>query len=207
MTSIKVKLGSVVATSAFVLSIVPNVFAASNVDVTVTGNGVGSNNEVVVKDVSTEVVKQSNTTNVVNIQSANSSTGGNSIVGTTGEGDQSIETGNAKAVNKLDVVGGSNTIVTDDCGCDPTTTTVDVSGNGVDSDTKVKVISKAKKITKQTTKTNVINAQEANAKTGKNKIKNSTGTDGNSIVTGKATTKNKAVVESGSNVIGPLDMF
>ena len=207
MTNLKQKAGAVVATSALLLSIVPGVFAA-NIDVTVGDNGAGSHNTVKVEDVTSNKVEQSNTTNVVNVQTAISSTGGNEIKGTTGEGgDPSITTGDAKSTNILKVEGGSNTVVADSCGCEPTTVNVDVSGNGAHSKTKVKIATKSKKKTKQATDTAVYNEQYAKAKTGQNEIKNSTGSDVNSIETGDATTKNKAVVTSGSNFVGPTEVL
>lgn len=202
MTSLKVKAGTFIATSAFVLAFVPSAFAA-NVNVTVEGNGAKSNQTVVVKESSDTTVQQSNTTNVVNVQSASSSTGGNTVKNSTGDGENSIVTGDAKATNKLSVVGGSNTYVADNCGCEDSTTTVDVTGNGAHSKTKVKVLKSSTKTTKQKTKTNVYNTQAAGASTGENEVKNSTGGDGDTIYTGDATTKNTVVVESGSNFAGP----
>ena len=150
MTNLRTKVGSIVATSALVLSIVPGVFAASNVEITVTGNGAHSNQDVNLTLSNDTTVKQSNTTEVTNIQSANSSTGGNSITGTTGEGgDPSIETGKATSTNLLKVTGGSNTAIANDCGCEPTALSVDVSKNGAKTKTKVTLKVSSKNTTDQ----------------------------------------------------------
>jgi hypothetical protein len=202
MTSLSAKIATFVATSALVLSVVPGVLAA-DVDVTVADNGAGSHQGVLVVDGSSTTVQQSSTTNVVSIQNSTASTGGDSITNSTGAGDPSITTGNASATNKLTVEGGSSVVVPDTCGCDPSTVTVDVSGNGAHAKTGVAVVQVSKKKTTQQTNTNVFTVQNAKAKTGNNKIKNSTGSDGNSINTGNATTKNKVTVVSGSNFVGP----
>jgi len=202
------KTGISVASAAMLLTVVPNAFAAGSLQVTVSGNGVKSSNVVKVASKTVNKVSQVNVLGVSNAQSAVSSTGGNKISGTTGEGGEvKIKTGNATSTNVVTVAAGSNTYVGNTCGCESGDTTVSISGNGVRSATFVGLFSTVINGTSQSSLTEVMSLQEALSATGNNTIKNSTGSTDNSIVTGDATTGNTVVVESGNNVAGSVEIL
>lgn len=76
----------------------------------------GGDTTVIIKQETNCEVEQKSTTNVVNVQSSNASTGGNKIKKTTGT-TNTVTTGNAKSKNKVKVTGGSNVAVNPCGGC------------------------------------------------------------------------------------------
>lgn len=192
----------VVTSVALTLAIVPRVLASSHPEVTVSGNGAGSTQHVTVDVSSNESVHQSNNTMVMTIQTAHSSTGGNSIAGSTGNGGNSVMTGNAMSENTVSVKTGENVVMTGSCGCQPASMSANVSGNGANSKTTVKMSRASTRTATQRMRTQVYNDQQAKAKTGNNQVKNATGSGMNTVETGSAMTTNHVSVESGSNVLG-----
>lgn len=197
------KIGSSVASISMIAAVsVPVAFAAGDTEILLHGNGADSSSSVEVVNKDKTTVEQQSSTIVVNEISNSSSTGGNKISGTTGTGDQSIVSGDAKSVVNVGVTGGSNAAEVNTCGCEGTTT-VEVSDNGVDSTQSVVLKLKNKLKVLQGSITQSITGISNKSKTGKNKIKNSTGTESNTIESGSATSKTTVEVEGGSNVYTP----
>lgn len=196
----KVTTGAVSA-SILAFTILPAVYAST--DVTVAENGADSTNGVTVDNSTKTKVEQKSSTYVTNIITTSSSTGGNEIKGTTGEGSPSITTGDATSTTSVTVTGGSNVAEVNPCGCENGDTTVDVLGNGTNTDNTVTVKNKKKLKVKQKAKTSVYSEIDTKSKTGKNKIKNTTGSGDATVETGEATSDTTVVVEGGSNGLNP----
>lgn len=156
-------LGSMFATSVF----------ASELEI--SGNGSDSDNKIKVTDVCVSKVSQYNKTSANTWVTASAQTGGNVASGNTG-GDVSVDTGNATTDVTVVVTGGDNKAeVPSCCDCGGTDASASITGNGTDSDNKIKV--KDVKVTKsrQTSKTYANTWVTAKSKTGRNKAKNNTG--------------------------------
>jgi hypothetical protein len=175
----------------------------------ISGNGADSTNKIEVTNTSNCTVIQASETNVWAGVSASASTGGNTASGNTG-GNTSISTGDATATASVTVTGGSNT-ATNPCCCKENCCegqecvgghSALISGNGVDSDNKIKETKTSNQTVIQASKTKVGAWVKAKAKTGKNKAKNNTGgtTD---ITTGIATSDSFVDVTGGSNTLNP----
>jgi hypothetical protein len=95
------------------------------------GHGNGGDTTVIIDQENNCEVKQTNTTNVVSVQSSTSTTGNNKIKNTTG-GSNTITTGKAKSKNKATVLGGSKVAVSPSC-CGGGDITVNIGGNGSSS--------------------------------------------------------------------------
>lgn len=193
------KIGSSAIAVTFMLSIFTvNAFAAT--DVTVSGNGSGSNNTVALKQKCTTKVTQKNNTDVKFNVTAESNTGGNEIKGTTGDGDVSVKSGDATTTVGLIVESGENSATIPECCCsEGNDLTVDVSGNGTDTNNEVKSKKKNKIVVEQKSKTKVKTTVNAKSKTGKNEIKNTTGNGDVEISTGDATIEVAGSVTGGGN--------
>lgn len=198
------KLGTGIATASLLATaFVPVAFAETTTDVLVHGNGVDSETTVEIVNKDKTVVQQESATIVVNEIVNSSSTGGNGISGTTGEeSEQSIVSGDAKSVVTVSVTGGSNAAEVQSCGCDGNAN-VEVSDNGAGSTQSVLLKLKNKLKVLQGSVTQSVTGISNKSKTGKNKIKNSTGSVSNTIESGDATSKVDVVVEGGSNVYTP----
>lgn len=191
------KLAASVAGSAMLLSL----FATSVLaDSTISGNGAGSNNTIVVTNTSNCLVLQGNATLVLASVSAKASTGGNKANGNTG-GDVTIDTGDASATSTMTVTGGDNS-VTNPCCCmvspvgpaDPT-----IKGNGKNSVNTIVSTETKNSATIQVGITGVAASVKAKAKTGKNKANSNTGKGAVEITTGKGTSSSTLEVTGGSN--------
>lgn len=191
------KLAAGVAGSAMLLSL----FATSVLaDSTISGNGNGSDNTIVVTDTSNCLVAQGSATLVLAEVSAKASTGGNKANGNTG-GDVTIDTGNASATSKMTVTGGDNT-VTNPCCCttspagpaDPT-----ITGNGNNSVNTIVSSGTKNSATIQAGITGAAARVKAKAKTGKNKANNNTGSGAVKVTTGNGTSSSTLNVTGGSN--------
>jgi hypothetical protein len=193
MTNLKKQAFSALAATSLVLSMALPVSAAE-MNLTVTGNGVDSDNTVKVENNNTQNVVQNNEAKIENNIQANSSTGGNNASRNTG-GNVKVDTGNADT--SVNVSNSANTNVANiDC-CGAKNTNVTVSGNGDSSDNKVKVEQNSNTKLYQTNDANIKNNIDANSKTGKNDADRNTG--GNvKIVTGDATTS--VAVDNAANM-------
>lgn len=190
------KLTTALATSsAFVVLATSAVFAST--DVTISGNGADSVNTVKVNVSHSSSVSQSNVTKVSNHLSSQASTGGNTISKTTG-GHVDVHTGDATSMVSVMVAGGDNHLVTNPCGCDNAHTNVHIKNNGADSTNRAKVRVNSSSHESQYSKTKVATTAYSDAKTGKNKVKKSTG--GNTEVkTGDSESAVSVIVTGGVN--------
>jgi hypothetical protein len=148
-----------------------------DMNVTISGNGTGSNNDVDVNnDHSTELYQTNNAT-VYNTVDANSRTGGNDANRNTG-GDVLVRSGDASSTVILDTtananwarIGGSN-------GNNNGSLDIMVSGNGSNSDNTVNFDSNPSVTLVQDNNAVVTNDVDANAKTGYNDANDNTGGD------------------------------
>jgi hypothetical protein len=181
----------------------PAVFAAT--DVTVQGNGDSSISTVTVDIPSTPAptIDQHSATFNGSIVVAVAGSGGNSISGSTGAGDNTIDTGKAAAISANVVIGGSNTAADPGCGCtvDPTTVTIKGNGNKSINTVTVDPPTKSGPSVDQGTITGNLSLVGAVAGTGGNKIKGSTGKATNKVTTGKVLSVSANVVIGGSNKV------
>src|SRR5258708_26471671 len=128
MYKINAKLTAAVAVMTFVATAFAPIGAASTT-VNITGNGAFSANHVHVHNSSNFNVTQSNDTLVATDVNTSSNTGDNTSDFNT-NGKSKIKTGNATTNVDVLVTGSSNTATDPHCGCQNSTTNVDVSGNG-----------------------------------------------------------------------------
>lgn len=193
MTNLKKQAFSALAATAMVVTMSTPALAAE-MNLTVSGNGVDSDNTVKVENNQTQNVVQNNEAKIENNISANSSTGGNSASRNTG-GDVKVDTGDADTT--VNVSNSANTnVATVDC-CEAKDTNVVVSGNGDNSDNKVKLGQNSNTNVYQTNDANIKNKVDANSTTGKNDADRNTGGDVK-VYTGDATTS--VTVENAANM-------
>ena len=195
-------------TGAAILAAALMTGSALAADLEISGNGAGSDNDIIVTEQSCCTVVQSSTTNVGAWVGASAATGGNTASGNTG-GDTSITTGDATSTAGVTVTGGSNT-ATNPCCCqsDPCNGedcvggehSVLISGNGFNSDNTVVITKKKKSTVVQETETNVWAGVKAKARTGRNRARNNTG-GSTTIDTGAATSDAFVDVTGGSNTL------
>ncbi len=99
----------------------------------VTNNGSDSANEVVVSQNTQTTIQQENNSDVMNSIEENLDTGNNEASGNTG-GDLQIQTGNIDSQTSVDNQLNTSSVDTECC---PTSTTINISGNGSDSTNEV----------------------------------------------------------------------
>jgi hypothetical protein len=179
------RIATAAASGAILLSTAVPAFAA--VDLTVTGNGAGSDNEIKLETGQATVVEQSNETDVSNTVVVNSNTGGNKVSGTTG-GEVWVETGDATTKVNIANELNSNVAHVDTCDCDGEDIWIDISGNGAKSDNDVKVKSASLTALVQENEADIDNKVLATTDTGDNTVKGTTGGDV-TILTGDAKVK------------------
>lgn len=191
------RLTTAIATGAVLLNaLTPAAFATT---IEVSGNGAYADNVVKVASQNTTVVEQNNTANVNNKVSSSASTGGNSASFNTG-GDSVVKTGDAKSdttiVNDLN----TNKAVVEGCGsCAGGDVDITIEKNGAYSDNIVKVADVNETYVSQDNSAKVVNAVNADAKTGKNDANFNTNGD-SVIVTGDATTNVDVSTKANKNV-------
>jgi hypothetical protein len=174
----------------------PATFAA---ELEIVNNGADSYNKIEVTTSNVTEVKQSNSTNVTNVITTVSNTGGNTANKNTG-GDVTVDTGEANTTVKTTVTGNTNAATVNNCcDCDGGTT-ASIRRNGADSTNKVTVTKANVSTNKQKNKTNVTNVITAKSKTGKNKANKNTGGTVE-VTTGDATTDVRTRVEGGTNLL------
>lgn len=179
--NINKRLATAIATGAILLNaLTPMAFAATTI--TISGNGLNSDNEVNVSMGQTTTVVQENNANVNNFVSANANSGGNDANGNTG-GDVDITTGEAKVDVSVSTMVNKN-VANVDC-CDTGDTTVKISENGKNSDNKVDLDSEKSIGVFQNNDAFVFNTVYGNANSGNNDANGNTGGDV-SITAGKA---------------------
>lgn len=196
MHSIITKMSVGVASTVLAFGVfVPRVFA----DVTIEGNGDSSNNSATVTNSNSTTIGQTNVQTVQVVATSNANTGGNDVKHNTGDGTNSVDTGNATSVTGVIVTGGTNkALVTEPCGCvDPGDVTI--ADNGDSSHNTVKVKNKSKTTVGQTNVSTVGVSAHSNAKTGKNVVSHNTGDGDNTVTTGRARSATFVVVKGPKN--------
>lgn len=179
----------------FAAVLTPAAFADTNIEI--VNNGADSNNQVSVETANVTDLTQRNKTDVVNVISVNSNTGGNTANKNTG-GDVTVDTGDADTTVTTTVAGGTNTAnVNNCCGCE-SNNTISIRRNGTGSTNKVIVTKANVSVSKQKNKTNVTNVISTKSKTGKNKANKNTGGTVD-LTTGNATTTVDTTVTGSTN--------
>jgi hypothetical protein len=204
MTKLTKKLLSVFSASAIALNAVVPVLATDSVSI--SGNGYGSDNEIEIESNSETVVKQMNTAVVTNSVSTTSSTGGNKANYNTG-GDSFVYTGDADSRVTVTNTLNSNEASVACCGSEGLDISID--GNGAESDNEVeleeedskpyvRVNNNADITVLQDNLARVVNAVEADAKTGYNDTNYNTGGE-SVIMTGDADSRVGVTTTANSN--------
>jgi len=163
--------------------------AMATTTITISENGVGSDNDAEVELSNDTTVVQNNAANVENKITSKSSTGDNSASYNTG-GAVLISSGDAKSDVKVENLLNSNEAFVD-C-CDQGDLDIEISKNGVDSDNKVEVgddrhhREESGIAIYQTNYADVENDVESEAETGDNDAKYNTAGDV-AVITGNAT--------------------
>ena len=193
------KLGAAISSSALVFGLMaPAAFAA---DLEISGNGVHSDNNITVVTTNVFDLNQTNNTDVDLNINATAKTGKNTANDNTG-GNVTIDTGNATSNVTVVVTGGSNDATVTPCGCDETTLSALISGNGGHSNNDVTKVKTNVNTNKQKTKTKVKGRVNSKAKTGKNTANDNTnGTV--DVTTGNGNATVDVTVEGGSNTLNP----
>jgi len=177
------KVFSAIATAALLFNSVSAVFAETT-SLVITGNGADSENTTNVSVQSTNSVVQDNTANITNTVNASSSTGYNDANKNTG-GDVKVETGDASTGVSVSNTANSNVAQVNGC-CD-TNASVEISGNGADTDNTANLDLGTDTQVFQTNEANIKNNVWAGSDTGYNDANKNTG--GNvTIKTGDADT-------------------
>jgi hypothetical protein len=148
-----------------------------DVTANVSGNGSDSENEIELKlnegKDSTTMVEQTNVANVDNKVRVNSDTGRNEVEDTTG-GDNSIETGDSTVKMNATTTANSNWAVIEG-GSNGGDLTATIMGNGSKSENEIELSKNSSNWIDQANMTSIKNDMEANSKTGKNEIEDTTG--------------------------------
>ncbi len=201
MTQFKRQIVASVVAGLLTLTSGPSVFAATTLEI--SGNGSSSDNDVKVARSSETTVVQSNSANVTNNVSSNSSTGGNKANYNT-NGDVMIRTGDASSDVTVKNTLNSNTAKVD-C-CDQGDITAKISGNGSDSDNNIDLGSgryhagdKTEIQVFQDNNANVNNYVDSHAKTGDNDANRNTNGDV-TVRTGDATATADVSTTANANV-------
>lgn len=187
-----IKIGTGIAAASLIASaFAPAIFATDSLGggttIDVSGNGAFSSNSVTISNTCVTGVTQSNTSLVGVNTNVSSNTGGNSVSGTTG-GDVTVTSGDATSSANITVGGSTNTISSSGlpscCVC-LTGLDVTIDNNGALSKNKVKSTTTTVQTVGQANVSQVGVNTNLSSKTGKNKVKNTTGgsvgvTSGNS---------------------------
>jgi len=179
--------------------------ALADTNLTVSGNGALSNNAVNVTNASNTVVNQTNNANITNNIHSDASTGGNSSNFNTG-GNTTVKSGDANSTVNVTNAANLNQ-ATVSCGCDNGSTSVNVTGNGAESENGVDVTNANSTFLNQNNDANFNNNVTADAKTGGNDSLYNTG--GSTLVksgdaSGNVNVDNKANANF-ATVGGPSD--
>lgn len=196
--NIKYKIGTGIATAAFLGAILTgSAFAA---DLEISGNGAGSNNTIEVSNSNSTGVIQKNDVEVITEVVSVANTGGNTANSNTG-GDVTIDTGKASSTVNVTVSGGSNKATVEPCPCD-NTQSAEISGNGAKSKNKIKQNDSNKTFVGQFNSVGIGTGVLSKAKTGKNTANKNTG--GSTGITTDNSTSNVDVSVTGpKNTLNP----
>lgn len=194
----KTKIGTAVAIGSLMLATLMPGAAAAATNITISGNGAGSNNTANVTNNSNTTVNQTNNQTVTLNVSVKAHTGKNEANNNTG-GDVEIITGEANATSNITITGGNNTANVA-CACNTTNDTINITDNGADTTNKSIVKNKKKAKYDQAGVQVVAGNVKVKAKTGKNKAKNNT-TGNVTIDTNDATSTSNVTVTQPSNTL------
>lgn len=183
MTDLQKKLASAIAAGAILFNTAIPILAQST-ELVVIGNGAETDNDIQISQVSTTSVVQTNVASISNDVDADSDTGGNDASYNTG-GAVSVKTGDASTGVGISNTANSN--VAEIEGCCAADVSVEVSGNGWDSDNTAKLNLVNTTEVFQTNFAKIKNEVDADSDTGDNDAKYNTGGDV-SIETGDADT-------------------
>ncbi len=180
------KLIATLSLSAMMLNLVAtSALATSGSAMTfeVTGNGVETDNDIVVHVEQDTDVNQSNEFNATTNVNANSNTGGNSASRNTG-GNAVVDTGDATSHVEVSNAGNSNEAVVDCCAATQGADVL-ISGNGDSSDNFVKLHNENEVDVDQENESRIVNTINNDATTGWNRASRNTGGDVE-VTTGEA---------------------
>lgn len=172
--NIKQKIGGAIVTGTLLASLLaPMAFAA---DLTIDGNGTGSTNHAAAIKISKSKVKQKNKTIVGTNVTTVSNTGNNKSNNNTG-GAVTTDTGKVTNTVGVDVAGGTNTNEGVNCCCDGEAAphTIEITGNGSNSDNKALVLDICKHKVSQENTTIVGTNVTTTSNTGGNQTNGNTG--------------------------------
>jgi hypothetical protein len=140
-------------------------------EIVISGNGEGSSNEVSVQNNSTTTVTQTNSADVTNNVDTSATTGNNTASDNTGGG-TSIVTGDATQDLSIQNSLNSSSVEIECC---PTGTTIEISGNGSDSENSVSLENGSQTNVSINQYASVTNNVSGTANTGDNKANDNTG--------------------------------
>jgi hypothetical protein len=185
MTNLQKKIAAAVTASAIIFQTALPVFATDEgTSLLITGNGAESDNDVVVTQVTTTTVSQNNVANISNDVDADADTGGNDANYNTG-GSVSVKTGDA--TTGVGISNTANSNVADIDGCCAVDASVEISGNGYNSDNDAALTLVNDTQVFQNNYANIKNDVDADSDTGDNDANYNTGGDV-WVETGDATT-------------------
>lgn len=176
-------------------------FAAEN-NVKIKNNGKNSDNKVKIENRKKTKIRQSNTTVATTFIGVISNTGGNKANGNTGKGDVDVKSGDVTNGITVGVEGNTNTADIP-CLCEENEGNVDatISGNGKNSDNKIKVKnSNTVKVT-QSSISIVTTAIGTASNTGNNKANGNTGAGDKTVESGDVDNTIEVNVEGSTNTL------
>jgi hypothetical protein len=181
-------------------------------DLSISGNGEGSNNSVNISQTQTSTTTQDNNAEINNSVNASANTGNNSADGNTG-GNTSISTGDINASTNINNNGiNQNSVNNSNC-CNNSGANIDISGNGAHSNNSAGLAQNSGSNVYVNNYANISNNIYGTANTGYNNANNNTG--GNvSISTGSIKVKdsinNKSIniynVHAGAGIVGDVSI-
>lgn len=137
---------------------------ARAIEVVISDNGTGSDNEIGVEVLQETIVEQTNEANIENVVDSDANTGENETSGNTGD-DVSIKTGDVESEVVVENSINQSSVETDCCISD---LDADISGNGVHSDNSVDLVVNQETNITIDQKAAVLNQIEGSANTGEN---------------------------------------
>lgn len=170
-------------------------FAAINISV--SGNGYGSNNDADFNYSTQTTVSQSNNVSVNNKIDQDANTGDNTVSKNTGA-DIDVQTGDVTQTAEVTTVAGANSAVVEACGCD-LDLVVAIEKNGADTKNDVDFDLQSGKQLFQTNYVDVKNDVDQDGNTGDNEIDKNTGGD-IALTTGDVDQAISLTTEAGLNV-------
>ena len=162
------------ASSALMLNMLSPAFASTTLYT--GGNGSNTENEIEVEIEQTELVEQSNSTDISNKFDIDLGTGDNEAEDNTG-GDVSIKTGDTDIIIDVENAANKNVANLSSCGTCAGETGVTISGNGTDSENEVELELETSVWAVQDNHADVDNDIEIDAETGDNDAEDNTNGD------------------------------